>query len=213
MKQRIISGLIIGILFIISILFYRNLFNLIIFITAGLMLFEWYKMTNKSTFFCLAGLIIIPFPVSTILFISEIDKIGWFLLTYFSVVWAVDIMAMGGGKLLSGPKLAPVLSPHKTISGLLTGVVSSMFVPWILKILPGYNISYIMPYSTFVICIICGFIGLMAQVSDLFISFFKRKFSVKDSGNIIPGHGGVLDRFDSFILTAPLVLLLIFITN
>lgn len=213
MIQRIISGLVIGILFIISILFFRNLFNVLIFITVGLMLLEWYKMTRSSTFYRLAGLVIIPLPVSAMLFISEFDKIGWFLLTYFAVIWAVDIMAMAGGKLLSGPKLAPVLSPHKTISGLLIGVASSMLVPLALKIIPNYNISYIMPYSNVVMCLIWGGIGFMAQVSDLFISFFKRKFGIKDSGSIIPGHGGVLDRFDSFILTAPLVLLLIFITN
>jgi phosphatidate cytidylyltransferase len=207
MKKRILSGIIIGILFISSILFYRNLFNILMFFVAFLMLLEWYKMTEKSALFCLLGLIIIPLPIGSIFFISSIDKYGWILLAYFCVIWVVDIMAMVGGKLIGGPQLAPILSPKKTISGLVVGTISASLVPLILGLLPSYNVTYILPHSTPILCLLCFLTATIAQASDLFISFFKRRFGLKDSGNIIPGHGGVLDRFDSIVLTAPLVAL------
>jgi phosphatidate cytidylyltransferase len=205
MKNRITSGIIIGILFISSILYYRPLFHLIMFCVAGFMLLEWYKMTKISNLFSLIGLIIIPLSVNSVLFVSVIDSIGWVLLTYFCTIWCVDIMAMFGGKLIEGPKLVPKLSPKKTISGLIIGSISAGFVPILLGIIPSYSINYFFPYPSSILLIICSFTAILAQMSDIFISFFKRKFTIKDSGTIIPGHGGVLDRFDSIVLTAPIL--------
>jgi phosphatidate cytidylyltransferase len=207
MKKRILSGIIIGLLFITSILFYRDLFNILMFCVTAFMLLEWYKMTALSILDCMFGLIAIPVATGSIFFISDLDQSGWVLLTYFCVIWFVDVMAMLGGKLIGGPKLAPVLSPKKTISGLLVGTISASLVPLILGLLPSYQITHILPHSTPIMCLLCFFTATIAQASDLFISFFKRRFGIKDSGTIIPGHGGVLDRFDSIVLTAPLVAL------
>lgn len=207
MRDRILSGIIIGILFVSSILFLRPIFNLLMFCVAFLMLLEWYNMTVQSTSYSMVGLIIIPLSIGSIFFISAVDNSGWLLLTYFCIIWFVDVMAMFGGKLIEGPKLAPVLSPKKTVSGFITGTTSASLVPLVLGLIPSYNITYILPHSTPMLCLLCFLTAIVAQASDLFISFFKRKFNVKDSGTIIPGHGGVLDRFDSIVLTAPLVAL------
>jgi phosphatidate cytidylyltransferase len=122
------------------------------------------------------------------------------------IIVTVDTMAMVGGKLIGGRKLAPTISPNKTVSGLLTGLIFASCIPFIVGIYkPIFNFSMVYIVAGTII------LGFFAQMSDLFISIFKRKFGVKDSGSIIPGHGGVLDRFDSFILTAPMLLLTVYL--
>ncbi|MGI4775839.1 MAG: phosphatidate cytidylyltransferase, partial [Janthinobacterium lividum] len=132
------------------------------------------------------------------------------LLIYFAVIWSVDSFAMLGGQKFEGPKLAPKISPNKTWSGLITGVLagtlSSILIYMIMQTL---DISQQLVITKTNLVIASIMIGLTAQLSDLFISYFKRKFKIKDSGNIIPGHGGVLDRFDSIILTAPILFLMV----
>jgi phosphatidate cytidylyltransferase len=109
---------------------------------------------------------------------------------------------MIGGKTLEGPKLAPKISPNKTWSGLICGCLASATVCF----LSGELLNISLPINLFIY-------GLgnavVAQISDLFISFFKRKCSIKDTGTLIPGHGGVLDRFDGTMFSAALLLLLI----
>jgi phosphatidate cytidylyltransferase len=204
---RCASGLVIGVLFITTIFALRPLFYILFYVIAALMLFEWHNMTSKSRQHRLLGLFIIPIPILALLLISYIDANGWLLFTFFTIIWSVDIMAMFGGNLIRGPKLAPKLSPNKTISGLVVGVISAVIVSNLIILVPSYFPPYGMISSHLSITIFALIIGLIAQASDLFISYFKRKFNVKDTGNIIPGHGGVLDRFDSIILTAPVVLL------
>jgi phosphatidate cytidylyltransferase len=109
------------------------------------------------------------------------------------------------GKLIKGPKLAPSLSPKKTISGLLGGVAAAAILPMLLNLVPAYSIATYTSASKIILLYQFAFLGLTSQMSDLFISYFKRKFNIKDSGNLIPGHGGMLDRFDSIVLTAPIV--------
>ena len=116
-------------------------------------------------------------------------------------------MAMVGGKLVGGPKLAPKTSPNKTISGLIIGVSSAIISLNILTLIPAYSLPYMIAKSNVSLSFFALIIGVTAQISDLSISLLKRKFNIKDTGTIIPGHGGALDRFDSIILTAPLIAL------
>ena len=205
LQVRIISALFIGLIFITAIFFIRPLFFLLILIIAGIMLAEWYEITHSNKSYLYSGLIIIPVPIASLLYISEMDYNGWLLLTFFILIWSVDSFAMFIGKWLQGPKLAPVLSPKKTISGLLGGVIAAIFFPLLLTLIPAYKIPHYGQISDFILSGQFGVLAIVAQASDLFISYFKRKFKIKDSGNIIPGHGGMLDRFDSIILTAPIV--------
>lgn len=225
LKLRIISATLIGFTFITAIFFARPLFFAIMLVIAGLMLMEWYNMTantshnangskmskldlanrQPSAVYLYSGLVIITVPIISILHVSDIDKNGWVLFTFFAIIWSVDSFAMFFGKTLKGPKLAPVLSPNKTVSGLIGGVLAASFVPLILAMLPFYDITRYVDVTKLTLFWHTAIIGIIAQASDLFISYFKRKFKIKDSGDIIPGHGGVLDRFDSIIFTAPVL--------
>ncbi len=114
------------------------------------------------------------------------------ILALFAIIWAGDIFAYFGGKLLGGPKIASGLSPHKTWSGIMAGTAAGA--------LAGYGCGQVFqgaPQLTWLgIGALVGFTGLMG---DLFESFLKRRFGVKDASRLIPGHGGVLDRIDSLM--------------
>lgn len=173
-------------------------FNSFLLIIAALMLGEWYDMTKASTFHLLLGFIIIPPSIVSLILINLSDY-KYYVLLYFACIWATDSLAMLGGKKLKGPKLAPSLSPNKTISGLIAGVIASIIMSIIIGKYENLNVDLVR------LATIGLLIALLAQMSDLFISYFKRKFGIKDTGKLIPGHGGILDRFDSIILSAPIL--------
>jgi len=207
LMTRILSGAVIGLIFVTSIMLVRPLFYVVMLFVTIVMLLEWYSMTKGSLISTLFGEILIPLSIASLLIISYLDESGWLLLTFFSLIWMVDVNAMLGGKLVGGPKLAPTLSPNKTISGLVIGVLSATIIVNILSLIPSYQLPYSFLNSTFSLSVFCLIMGCIAQMSDLLVSFFKRRFNIKDTGSIIPGHGGVLDRFDSIILTAPITAL------
>lgn len=125
------------------------------------------------------------------------------VLVFFPLVvtWVCDSAAMFVGKAVGGPKLAPVISPGKTRSGGIGGFVGAMVaaVLWNLLVLAPAGVAV-----TLVQAVIFGaVIGVVGQVGDLLESVFKREVGVKDSGGLIPGHGGVLDRFDSLYFVLP----------
>ena len=204
---RCLSGLLLGCFFIVAIFVFRPLFYIAIYGIAAVMLLEWYNITKSSLYHNLIGLIAIPIPIASLLLISYIDRTGWLLMTFFCIIWSVDVMAMFGGKLVGGPKLASKTSPNKTISGLIIGVASAIISLNILTLIPAYSLPYMIAKSNVSLSFFALIIGVTAQISDLSISLLKRKFKIKDTGTIIPGHGGALDRFDSIILTAPLIAL------
>jgi phosphatidate cytidylyltransferase len=206
---RSISGLTLATIILASIFLYRPLFIVFVYIIAALMLFEWYDMTKNEKLYIynFIGQILIIIPITSILIISNLDQFGWILLTCFMTISSVDTMAMIGGKMIGGPKLAPKISPNKTISGLLAGTSSACIMVNLLTLIPSFELPHMLHQNHLSLTIHILLLGMTAQISDLLISYFKRKFKVKDTGTIIPGHGGVLDRFDSIILTAPLIFL------
>lgn len=206
MHTRIISAITLAPLFIASILFSPTLFIWVMGGVATLMLFEWYDMTNSRTGYLLSGLPIIVIPVLSLIHIRLIDGGEYAILTYFAMVWAVDIFAMLGGKKLGGMRLAPNISPKKTWSGLFCGALACATTLLILSLaLPNFPL----PLGGYKLAGFGLAFGIIEQCSDLLISYFKRRFNIKDSGIMIPGHGGMLDRFDGIILTAPLFLWLL----
>ncbi len=111
------------------------------------------------------------------------------------VVWASDIGAYTAGRLLGGPKLAPRISPSKTWSGAAGGLAGAMVVGAAAALaLHGGNVAHILP--------VAAGIGIAAQIGDLLESAVKRHYGVKDSGRLIPGHGGLLDRLDGLLTAA-----------
>lgn len=117
------------------------------------------------------------------------------------IVWASDIGAYTAGRLAGGPKLAPRISPSKTWSGAAGGLLAAMTAGAAAALaLAGGTVSHILP--------VAAGIGLAAQLGDLLESAVKRHYGVKDSGRLIPGHGGLLDRLDGVLAAAPVAALL-----
>jgi len=127
------------------------------------------------------------------------NGLGFVLLTLFSV-WAVDTFAYLIGKSMGRDKLAPAISPGKTVEGAIGGFIAGLLV----GALFGY-LLFARPVTGLFVGAIAGTLG---QVGDLFESALKREIGIKDFGTIMPGHGGVLDRFDSLLFVAPAVWLL-----
>jgi phosphatidate cytidylyltransferase len=126
----------------------------------------------------------------------------WFL----GVVWLTDIGAYFVGRTLKGPKLAPTISPNKTWSGAIGGLVigTTAGLAWLMAI-------DVQP--TFTIFGVSLLVAVLTEIGDLFESGLKRKFQVKDSGGLIPGHGGVMDRFDGLWAAAPVAAWLCVVFN
>lgn len=120
----------------------------------------------------------------------------------FIVIWSTDTGAYFAGRFFGKNKLAPLISPNKTIEGAVGGLIVSLFAALV------YNLFFQvfqLPFLLISAILVSG----LGQIGDLVESSFKRIAGIKDSGHIIPGHGGILDRFDSTIITAPVLYYLI----
>ena len=124
------------------------------------------------------------------------------VLWLFAIVWGSDVMAYFTGRLLGGPKLWPRLSPGKTWSGFLGGIGSGALLGLIVLGAVGASTPWLPALGLGVL------IGAASQGGDLFESFVKRRFGAKDSGGVIPGHGGLMDRLDGFIAATALAALI-----
>jgi phosphatidate cytidylyltransferase len=118
----------------------------------------------------------------------------WLMVT----IWMTDICAFFSGRFFQGPKMAPAISPNKTWSGLIGGVLGAALWSCVWSEYTGIG-------SLMQLGIIGGGTALLAQFGDLSVSVVKRRFGVKDTGSIIPGHGGLLDRMDGFLVAVPIV--------
>lgn len=127
---------------------------------------------------------------------------GWepVALVFFHV-WATDTLAYFVGRSVKGPKLAPKISPNKTWSGLVGGMLGGAFIMG----LCAYAWDFRHAWSYFVIGAV---LAVIAQIGDFFESYVKRRAGVKDSGTVIPGHGGILDRVDGLLASAPVFALI-----
>jgi phosphatidate cytidylyltransferase len=133
---------------------------------------------------------------------------GVLLIFPLVVTWASDIGAFFVGRAIGGRKLIPSVSPGKTVAGAVGGLAASMLVAWAFArgvLVPIANLGFT-PWGALLFGML---VSAAAQVGDLFESLLKREARVKDSSHIIPGHGGILDRFDSLIFVLPLAYLLL----
>ncbi|MBE9549746.1 MAG: phosphatidate cytidylyltransferase [Proteobacteria bacterium] len=128
----------------------------------------------------------------------------WWVFALFFIVWAADVGAYLSGKQFGKSRLAPRISPGKTRAGLYGGIALSVIIGWLFIQLAPISITAMPVYLLGVFGI-----SLVSVVGDLYVSMHKRSTGIKDSGNIFPGHGGILDRLDSTIATAPFYLALL----
>lgn len=148
-----------------------------------------------------AGIFYVGLPVSALLWLRLQD--AGLLLAFWglSVVWATDIGAYFAGRTFGGPKVAPRISPNKTWSGLLGGMLGALVLGWVLALYAG------LPQS---LAMASPLLAVLAQAGDFFESWMKRRAGVKDSGRLIPGHGGALDRLDGVVTALPIAALFVY---
>lgn len=162
------------------------------------------KNSVRSLSSSIFSTVYIPLNLGFILLTRQLPEVGFKItLTTFVTVWACDTFAYFFGSWLGKKPLAPKISPNKSIIGAIAGFIGSIVTVTLLylfKILPN-NISLIKIIGIGIL------IGVFTQLGDLIESIIKRDMDVKDSGSILLGHGGVLDRFDSILIVAPVVYL------
>lgn len=180
---------------------YNLTVNLIFYI--GIYFKNTYILLILFLFICLKfykrGFIIFAFFITTYLIgsITYIDDLN-FIINYLILIELNDVFQYISGNILGKRKITPKISPNKTVEGLIGGIILTTLTATLLKDFVNINFQVkFIPY----ICLI-GFIG------DVFISALKRKVNLKDSGTLLLGHGGILDRVDSLIFTAPIILLI-----
>ncbi len=142
------------------------------------------------------GICYVGFPALAFTLLRNDPDLGFAaILWIFLIVWAADILAYFAGRILGGPKLAPMISPKKTWAGLAGAVAGSTLVSSIFAYAFHLN-------GVLTLAILAGCLAVVEQAGDLFESSLKRFHGVKDSGALIPGHGGVIDRVDGLIAVA-----------
>jgi phosphatidate cytidylyltransferase len=145
-----------------------------------------------------AGLLFIALPFSYLVRLNEIERVGHQLVLFtLCLIWAGDMLAYFVGRSLGRIPMAPALSPNKTWEGSLGNLLASLIV--------GVLFARWMQMDALALLVIAALGNIAGQMGDLIESAYKRGAAVKDSGTLVPGHGGVLDRIDSLILAAPVV--------
>ena len=167
---------------------------------ATAMFYEWTRIVRGwGMAWYISGFFYALLPALALLWVRERDAHGLFLLLWvFLVTWSTDIGAYFVGRSFGRRKLAPSISPGKTVEGLYGGIAAASLIggAWVLATGLGRPLLALAPL-----------LAIAAQAGDLFESFLKRRAGIKDSGTWLPGHGGVLDRLDGLVPVAVLTAL------
>ena len=162
--------------------------------------FAFPKYDTKEVMTVFFGVVYIPVMLSFI-YLTRMLQGGFYLVwLIFLSSWGCDTFAYCTGMLLGRHKLAPVLSPKKSVEGAIGGIAGAALLGVLYGVLTKGNIP--------IYALICAVGAAASQVGDLAASAVKRQHNIKDYGHLIPGHGGILDRFDSVIVTAPMIYIL-----
>ena len=171
------------------------------------------KISTSSKYLYLIGYIILPFVFITKISFGINDYNPKIIIGLFILIWTNDTFAYIVGKSIGRTKLFEKISPKKTIEGFLGGIVFGVFAGYLIskyyiRANPQFSDRSILIWTT-----IAVIVGIVGTIGDLIESKFKRIAGVKDSGSIMPGHGGILDRLDSVIFVAPIIFLFYQILN
>lgn len=168
------------------------------------MMISHINITFDKICLCAVAGFVIPFLLGSLIRILVMSRIGrYMVLVPFIVAFGSDAGAYFAGRFFGQHKLAPVISQHKTVEGAIGGVISSVVLMIVYCIVLQLGFGFQVQYG---FAIIYGLLGAVVGVfGDLCFSVVKRQTGIKDYGNLIPGHGGVLDRFDSMMMVGPLM--------
>lgn len=199
-----IIGTFIGSVFFISLYLSYNVQIVLILSLFIIFLFQMLKgrINNASSEIAVTafGAFFIPWALYHMILIRDISVFGiQYIIFLFANIWLLDTGAMFAGKKFGKHKLAPSISPKKTVEGAVAGIITALVVSVLCREIFMKNIITLNQALIFAVII-----SVVAQFSDLAESIFKRDCNIKDSGNILPGHGGMLDRFDSYLFCAPI---------
>jgi phosphatidate cytidylyltransferase len=221
--KRTLSALFLGPLFILAV-YYGNygvfvvsdkvvtISILLTFSMFFIMFYEWVMLTGRlkqKLLWFIFGFFYLGIGCSVFFILNLSPFRGDFLgfsnvpVTLFVLIlliWINDIFSYIFGRSIGGPKLAPKISPNKTWAGAIGGVVGCVMLFFIMNYFVKFRASEVSDTVFLIALAVHILVPLTALVGDLFESYLKRKAGVKDSGSIIPGHGGLLDRMDGFIL-------------
>ena len=207
-EKRLLSSIIlipIAIFFIIQGSLFFIFFLSILFLATS---YEWLKMIKKNNLLKILGIIFLFFSFCVAFLIREVDSFKPFLFIVIICI-STDIGGYIFGKIFKGPKLTKI-SPKKTYAGVIGSFVMSLIAGLIFINYFGKDPIFLNTKGLPVLLIIF-FISFVSQLGDLTISYFKRKAKLKNTGKIIPGHGGLLDRIDGLIFVFPALFILVLI--
>jgi phosphatidate cytidylyltransferase len=194
---RTITGLILIATALFAAVLGGNLLAVFVAAIATLMFYEWTRIVRGwGGAWYVSGFFYALLPALALLWIRERDAHGLELLIWtFIVTWSTDIGAYFAGRAFGKRKLAPTISPNKTVEGLYGGIMAAALLggAWVLATGLGTPLLFVAPV-----------LAVAAQGGDLFESSMKRRAGVKDSGAWLPGHGGALDRLDGLVPVAVL---------
>ena len=194
---RTVTGLLLIAAALLAAVLGGNILAVLVAGIATLMFYEWTRIVRGwGAGWYISGFVYALLPALALLWIRERDAHGLALLIWaFIVTWATDIGAYFAGRSFGKRKLAPTISPNKTVEGLYGGIAAATILggAWALAMDLGAALLVLAPV-----------LAIAAQAGDLFESGMKRRAGVKDSGSWLPGHGGVLDRLDGLVPVAVL---------
>lgn len=151
----------------------------------------------------LMGLIYVPIMFGHLFLFETINKGAYYMWLIFVIAFTTDTAAYFIGKSIGNRKIAPLISPKKTIAGSVGGVVVAGLCTILYGTILSSYFSFVLPWYLYMIVGVFG--SIAGQCGDLTASMIKRKAKMKDFGTILPGHGGILDRFDSILFIIPLI--------
>jgi len=194
---RTVTGIVMIAVALLAAIMGGNLLAFLVAAIATLMFYEWTRIVRGwGAAWYISGFIYALLPALALLWIRERDEHGLYLLIWtFIVTWSTDIGAYFAGRSFGKRKLAPTISPNKTVEGLYGGIATATLLggAWTLAMGLGVALLALAPV-----------LAIAAQAGDLFESGMKRRAGIKDSGSWLPGHGGALDRLDGLVPVAVL---------
>lgn len=213
LAQRTITGLIAGSFALVLTVYHPYSFLALLLLVTILSMREWLHLgkhlypTNPTIRLAFAALFA-PYFAPALIALAWLrwpDLLAFTgyeaVLGLFALVWTTDIAAYACGRLIGGPRIAPAISPNKTWAGLLGAVICTAAMAALLASKQGIFSPMMWIYG--------GLLAIAAQAGDFFESYLKRRAGLKDSGTLLPGHGGILDRIDGLIIAAPFYALIL----
>jgi phosphatidate cytidylyltransferase len=197
---RIYSSIVLGALALAATWAGGTVFALFWLAAAIGILWEWAHISSLRPLWLAAGVIYASVFLVSMLLLRDDPRLGLVALIWlFALIWTTDIVAYFTGRAFGGPKLWPAVSPHKTWSGAVGGTIGGLVAGAVTLAAGGLSLR---PLHAVVMLAVV----IAAQLGDLMESAIKRRFGVKDSSQLIPGHGGLMDRCDSLVAAAVVAL-------